>query len=275
VHLTTDINPLCLLKVSLHLLTLSIIGMLINIDIIILSFGKTEALRKVTMDGIESLVASENPEEIKFNIIVIESDRSLAPYQYPNSTTLYPNTSFGYHKFMNIGIRASGNPYICLCNNDLVFHKHWASNIINEMDKDASLLSASPYDDMFHKGEGFPEFQPPFEGYMGVLSGWCIFVKREVFDKIGMLDENLVFWYCDADYCRSLIKHGIKNCLISSSFVTHLGSISTRTLDKQENKMLTKLPEFYYRYKWQHQSYFKYKLQVIKFKLKMALGLDG
>ena len=249
--------------------------MLINIDIVILSFGKTEALRKITQQAIDSLMASEDPEKIKFNIIVVESHQPLSPYQYPNSATFYPKTSFGYHKFMNIGMRVSNNPYVCLCNNDLVFHKNWASNIINEMNKDATLLSASPYDDMFHKSEGFPKFQPPFEGYMGVLSGWCIFVKREVFDTIGMLDENLVFWYCDADYCRSLIKHGIKNCLISSSFVTHLGSVSTKTLDKQENKKLTKLPEFYYRYKWQHQSYLKYKLQVIKFRIKMALGVGG
>jgi hypothetical protein len=71
--------------------------MVINIDIIILSFGKTEALQMVTQDAINSLLASENPEEIKFNIIIIESALLLAPYQYPNATTLYPKTKFGYH----------------------------------------------------------------------------------------------------------------------------------------------------------------------------------
>src|ERR1700761_4537891 len=174
----------------------------VNIDIIILSFGKTEALQKITRQGIDTLLASEYPAEIMFNIIVIESHASLAPYQYPNSTTIYPKTSFGYHKFMNIGIKNSSSPYICLCNNDLVFHKHWASEIIKAMNADPTLLSASPYDENFHKKEGIAKNQPPLEGYMDILSGWCIFVRREIFDIIGMLDEHLVFWYCDADYCQ-------------------------------------------------------------------------
>ncbi|ASU33373.1 glycosyltransferase family 2 protein [Mucilaginibacter xinganensis] len=249
--------------------------MLVNIDVIILSYGKTTALQSITRNGIETLLASEEPEKIKLNVIVVESDQSLSPYQYPGAITIYPNTVFGYHKFMNIGLKACASTYVCLCNNDLVFHKHWATNILMEMDKDPALLSASPYDDRFHQDEGFSKFQPPLEGYMGVLSGWCIFTKRAIFDVIGPLDENLTFWYCDADYCRSLIKHGIKNCLVSSSFVTHLGSVSTKTLDKKESNKLTKLPEFYYRYKWQHQSYIKYKLQVIKYKLQIAFGLNG
>jgi len=252
----------------------NLIPMAINIDIIILSYGKNTALQQMTRDGIASLLASEDPQTIKFNVLVIESERSLEPYQYPDTVTLYPKTSFGYNKFMNMGVKATHNPYVCLCNNDLIFHKNWASEILKEMDKDPTLLSASTYDDNFHQDEGLPKFQPPLEGYMDVLSPWCIFLKREIFDIIGPLDERLIFWYFDDDYCQTIIKHNVKNCLISSSFVTHLGSVSLKTVDKTENKKLTKFPEFYYRYKWEHRSYMKYIMQVLKFKLKMAVGAE-
>ncbi|RYZ99921.1 MAG: glycosyltransferase family 2 protein [Sphingobacteriaceae bacterium] len=244
----------------------------VKIDVIILSYAKSDELKQMTIDGIRTLFLSEDPEKIQFEVLVIESNLSLRPYQYANSTTIYPDTSFGYNKYMNIGIRATANNFICLSNNDLVYHKHWATQILKAMEDDPELLSASPYDSIFHKNENFKENQPPLEGYMGVLGGWCIFVKREVFDIIGMLDEKLIFWYCDADYCQSLIKHKVKNCLISSSFVTHLGSSSLTTVDTKEHNRLTQMPRVYYSYKWIHHSYIKYIIQSIGLKLKLFLG---
>jgi len=144
---------------------------------------------------------------------------------------------------------------------------------LKAMDNDPHLLSANPYCSTFHKNEGFPENAPPLEGYFGVLMGWCIFLKREIFDTIGMLDEKLLFWYCDTDYCQLLLKHGIKNCLISTSFVTHLGSVSLNTLNTKENQKLTQLPRAYYSYKWIHHSYIKYMAQTALFKIKSFLGL--
>jgi GT2 family glycosyltransferase len=247
--------------------------MQVKIDIVILSYAKTDDLKEITIRCLDSLLNSENPAQIAFNILIIESNKTLSPYQYPNTTTIYPETSFGYHKYMNIGIAATGNPYICLCNNDLIFHTNWAINILKAMKNDPLLLSATPYCPNFHKSEGFDENGPSLEGYFGVLIGWCIFVKREIFDIIGPLDEKLIFWYCDADYCKTLIKYGVKNCLIPASKVTHLGSESLKTLDSKENQRLTQMPRFYYSYKWNHHSYLKYKLQTFLFKLKMAAGI--
>jgi GT2 family glycosyltransferase len=245
----------------------------VKIDIIILSYAKTADLKKTTEEGIASLLKSEDSEKIEFEILVIESNNSLKPYQYPNTKTIYPEIDFGYNKYLNIGIKATNNNYVCLSNNDLIYHKNWASEILKAMDNDPALLSASPYCSTFHKNQSFDENGPPLEGYFGVLGGWCIFAKREVFDIIGPLDEKLAFWYCDADYCNTLVKYGVKNCLIPASLVTHLGSESLKTLDHTENKKLTQIPRFYYSYKWHHHSYLKYKLQTLLFKLKMAVGL--
>lgn len=239
----------------------------VSVDIIMLSLGKSPALMDITRQSVQSLLESEDPAEIQFNTVVIESNPQLKPYQYQGTTTLYPDTAFGYHRYMNIGLAHTHSEYVCLCNNDLIFHKTWASEILNAMERDPEMLSASTYDENFHKVEGFAENVPPLEGYMGLLSGWCIFVKRKIFDIIGKLDENFVFWYCDADYCQSLIKHGVKNCLVSSSRVTHLGSTSLKTLDRQKNKALTELPRMYYEYKWQHRSWLKYQFARIAYKL--------
>jgi GT2 family glycosyltransferase len=240
----------------------------INIDIIILSYAKNEHLKGLTIQTIETLLASEDPDKIHFNVLVIESEKSLQPYQFPNSTTIYPVEKFGFHKYLNMGIKSTGNPYICLCNNDLIFHKGWASEIVNAMDNDPLLLSAVPYCPNFHAKEGFAQSGPPLEGYFGVLIGWCIFVKREIFDIIGPLDENLVFWYCDYDYSNTLEKFKVKNCLVPTSVVTHLGSESITSVDDTEHKKLTQIPRFYFSYKWHHHSYIRYKLETWLYKFK-------
>jgi GT2 family glycosyltransferase len=244
----------------------------VSIDIIILSYAKDEHLKSLTIQTIATLLASEDPEKIHFNVIVVESNKALQPYQFENSTTIYPAEKFGFHKYLNIGIKLTSSPYVCLCNNDLIFHKGWASEILNAMDNDPAMLSAVPYCPNFHKKEGFPLNAPPFEGYFGVLIGWCIFVKREIFDIIGMLDENLVFWYCDYDYSNTLEKYKVKNCLISTSVVTHLGSESIISVDSKEHKRLTQIPRFYFSYKWHHHSYIRFKLETWLYKIKMALS---
>jgi len=243
-----------------------------KVDIIILSYAKTDKLKDITLQGITTLFASENPDEIEFNVLVIESNKSLGPYQYPGTTTLYPDAKFGFHKYFNIGIKQTNNRYICLCNNDLIFHKGWASEILKAMDNDPAILSAVPYCPNFHKKEGFPENAPPFAGYFGVLIGWCIFVKRELFDIIGLLDEKFVFWYCDYDYSNTLEKYKIRSCLISTAVVTHLGSESISVVESKEHKKLTQIPRFYFSYKWHHHSYIRYKLETLLYKIKMAFG---
>lgn len=229
-----------------------------NIDIIFLSYSKNDYLKNLTIQSIDTLLKSEDPKKIHFNILVIESNKSIAPYQFENSKTIYPEQEFGFHKYLNIGIKATSSPYVCLCNNDLIFHTGWASEMIKAMDEDPKIMSATPYCMNFHKKEGFIEDGPPIEGYFGILTGWCIFVKREIFNIIGMLDEHFVFWYCDYDYSNTLEKMKVKNSLIPKSKITHLGSESVKTFDKLQHEKLTQLPRFYFNYKWHHKSYLRY-----------------
>lgn len=244
--------------------------MAIKVDIIFLSYAKNDYLEGLTKQAIKTLLGSEDQEKIKFDVLVIESNKALSPYQYEGSKTIYPDADFGFHKYLNIGINQTHNDYLCLCNNDLIFHEGWATEIIKAMDTDPSLLSAVPYCENFHKQNGFAKNSLPLEGYFGVLTGWCIFVKREIFKIIGPLDENLVFWYCDYDYCNTLEKYSVKNCLISSSFVTHLGSESLNVVNEKQHYELTQLPRIYFNYKWNHRSWLKYQLQLLLTRLRFS-----
>jgi GT2 family glycosyltransferase len=214
----------------------------VKIDIIILSYAKTESLKQITLQGIESLFLSEDPDHIQFETLVIESNKELFPYQYPNTRTIYPDEKFGFNRYLNIGITQTFNDYVCLCNNDLIYHQHWATEILKAMRENPGIKSANPYCDSFSYDQSIKEgvdiiFRHQNLKVHGSLTGWCLFIKREIFNKIGLLDEQFEFWYADNDYDFTLRKHRLKHALIKRSRVTHLANQSHDTLMDKKEKM--------------------------------------
>lgn len=223
----------------------------IEVDIIILSYAKTEELKVITENGIRSLMASEDPEKIKFNVIIIESERSLMPFQYEHTLTVYPDAEFGYHRYMNIGIGMTSSPYICICNNDLIFFKGWATNMLAAFD-DYNLVSGSPMCGLFHPKLDYSFNRGVHLGYQirAQISGWCIFFKREILKLTGKLDENLKFWYADNDYANTLWVLKLRHGLVTTSRVDHLESVTLNSHTKEIKRELTLEMATYWLKKW-------------------------
>jgi len=239
-----------------------------EIDIIILSFAKDAKLRQVTETGLETLLASEPADKIKFNVLVLESNKSARPYDFPEVKTIYPKEKFGYHGYMNIGIGMTDSPFICICNNDLLFHPGWASAILEAFAADPSLSSASPACSIHHPEQGIAIRDGVKYGYgiRGELVGWCLFFKREMLKVTGKLDPKFKFWYADNDYSRMLQKHGLKHALVTDSIVDHLESQTLNSENETDRKKLTEKARFYYEYKWGERSFFSYLNWLRKFK---------
>lgn len=223
-----------------------------EIDIIILSYAQNDELKMITEHCISSLMISEDEKKIKFNVIVVESEKRLRPFQYTQTETIYPEEEFGYHRFMNLGIASSSSKYICLCNNDIRFHPKWATELLKAFKRYTDLSSVSPYCSMHHPRMGFEYNNGIYDGYRirYEVAGWCLFLKRDVLRLTGQLDENYKFWCADNDYANTLDVLGLRHALVSSSVVDHLDSrtINTRAVD--EEKALTSNEFFYLEKKW-------------------------
>jgi len=230
------------------------------VDIIILSYAKNDKLKKLTLDTVSTLSQSEDAGDISFNVIVIESNKQIKPYTYPNTSTIYPRSKFGFNKYINIGLAKSHNQYVCICNNDLIFHKNWASEIIKAFKADKTLYSASPYCANNQGIRGIEKDSGLYYGYelFKEISGWCFMVRRDIFDIIGKLDPNFKFWYSDNDYANLLTKHNLKHALVSSSLVDHLDSQTISAENEVNRQKLTTDEYIYYDYKWSHKKYWLY-----------------
>lgn len=214
-----------------------------NVDIIMLSLTTNKHLHDMTLRAIDSLRASEN--DIKFNVILIESNKSWSPKEYPyhNADALViPDAEFNYNKYCNIGLQSCKSEWIALCNNDLIFHKGWFSNILEANKQRPDIKSFCPWNsyDMWHeRAFGNPQVDI-IEGYRTSyeVGGWCLVAKKEVYDTIN-LDDRVSFWYSDNIYADELIKHGFKHALVKNSKVDHICSQTSAIFDRNTQMEMT------------------------------------
>lgn len=180
----------------------------------------------MTLNCINSLLGSENSIDIE--IILIESNKDYleSDYKYPDFVkVIIPSEKFNFHKFLNLGIKVATGNYIALCNNDLIFQNRWFSEILLVGQNQNEILSFSPMEQIQSD-----KLNVSYEiGYkvMTHIKGWCIVVKKEIFKKIGLLDETFDFYFADNDYAMTLKFKNIKHALVYKSHVIHLEKQST------------------------------------------------
>lgn len=237
---------------------------LADIDIIILSFAKNDAFKNLTITTIDSLIAST--QGFLINIIVIESNKLLKNYQYPNTLTLYPQSKFGYNKYINFGLKYTSAPLICVANNDLVFKSGWLKETVKAFNENENIKSISPICPKNHIKYDIQPHTGLYAGYRTAieLAGWCLIFKREIL-QINPFDSNLKFWYCDNDYGKILESNNMIHVLNTHAIVEHLESVTLKSESITVQNKLTYREFLYFDYKWNHKSIFKYTYRKLRF----------
>jgi GT2 family glycosyltransferase len=194
------------------------------LDIVIVSYAKDDYCKELTKNCLFSLLNSEDNAVDDFNIIVVESEPGVNwDWMAINVKTYESPLPYGYHKFLNFGRKKGNSPWVALCNNDLEFTKEWFTRILEASATVPEALSFSPLCPMTQTLYGIKENMGLIEGYeiRKQISGWCIIHKREIYERIGDLDERFHHWFCDNDYSMELMKNRIKHVLVTNSVVIH------------------------------------------------------
>lgn len=192
------------------------------IDIIFVADTTNLSHQSMTQAAIKSCCAAE--KRMKMNFIVVDGNQNTRGFW--NAKTVTYDFEFNYNKCLNVGIEQGNNEYIALCNNDLLFYKSWAKNIIDAMKK--GYMSASPYD----RGTQITGCREGY-GIAKEIKGWCIVIRRDLLDIIGPLADPVTFWFSDNVYAEQLKKHKIKHILCYDSRVFHLKSKTLITSQKK------------------------------------------
>jgi glycosyltransferase involved in cell wall biosynthesis len=192
---------------------------------IFLSRTATQKTFEMTLEAITSLQKSISSENLEIILVESNPEYLTSGFEYPADVrVILPNEPFNFHRFLNFGIQQSKGDYLVLSNNDVVFHPQWMEEILKVSQAHPEIVSFSP------SGKWIEHPQQDYQlGYkvMQQIKGWCLVVKKEVFDVIGLLDETFSFYYADNDYAMTLKYFNLKHALVYRSYVEHLEKPST------------------------------------------------
>jgi GT2 family glycosyltransferase/glycosyltransferase involved in cell wall biosynthesis len=214
-----------------------------------------------TAIAVSSLLASNRrPDEI----IVVDNDgdgagrAALAP-RNGQVTYLPMPRNLGFPGGMNAGIRRAldgGADEVLIVNSDVVLPPDCIGRLESALtdDREAGIVGpvvlsrAAPdlvgscgidYNRttgrMRHRGTG-AIFAPPLassDGAVAAVSGCLMLVRRDVFERIGLLDERYFFGFEDIDFCLRARAAGIRTRLVPGATVYHEGSRSIGGLSPQ------------------------------------------
>jgi GT2 family glycosyltransferase len=160
----------------------------------------------------------------------------------PNLRTLRHQRNRGYAAAINTGVAASRGSVLALLNSDLLFSPGWLApmqaalgpraarvGIVGNLQHrvgdgrlDHAGIGLSPGGQFEHIGT--PPAQPRSE--VLAVTGACVLLHRQVFDRVGGLDTGYVNGAEDVDLCLKLRRAGLRVVLAGDSAVRHHVSLS-------------------------------------------------
>lgn len=162
-----------------------------EVSIVMPVYANSKQITKVTIDCLRDLMKTYG---VKTEIIVVD-DGSREPVSkiisklFPQVRILINEQNLGFAKAVNRGIREAQCNLVCLLNNDIRLpNSKWLSSMVQSMDEfDMTAPAGGRMDSKWNYQPGEAKTRAEKFSY---LAGWCLLVKRRVFDEIGLMPEN-------------------------------------------------------------------------------------
>lgn len=190
-----------------------------------------------------------------YEVIVVDNGSTDGSQEYissrfPSVSLICNDQNYGFCKGNNIGIKASKGEYIVLLNNDTVVEQDWLQQLYECMISDidvgfctSKLLSYSKRNLLDAAGDGYSICGAGYkrghledaakydidEYVFGACAGAAMY-KREMLDKIGLLDEDFFVAYEDSDLSFRAQLAGYKCKYASKAKVYHKVNSTLGTL---------------------------------------------
>lgn len=148
-----------------------------------------------------------------------------------------PKENIGWIRSINAGLEISkDSEYVCFQNDDTVFTEGWLEELVSVFENDERIGLANPE---WEKPDGvdIDSFAAGLKKFRGrtVDTDWCrghcLFMKREVINRLGGLDTAyLPGYYDDRDYSLKAIAAGYRCVKAKAAFVEHMRNSTMKSL---------------------------------------------
>lgn len=198
-----------------------------------------------------------------FDVIVVDNGSTdgsveLLKDKYPQVKSILLKENTGFCHACNVGVEASGTPYVILLNNDTEVLPGFVENLVTAIEKSENIFSVGAQmlqiqnpelidsaGDMYtimgwgySRGKGKPAAN--YDKPVSIFSacGGAAIYRKSILDQIGLLDENHFAYLEDMDLGYRARIYGYTNMYEPSAKVIHAGSASSGS---RYNEFKTKL----------------------------------
>lgn len=209
-----------------------------DVDVIILSYSRSDREYNMTKQAIQSLRASS--PDVSMRIVVVETNTNLGQERKseqnlfgPDVEVCFPGGTFGFNKYLQAGfnhLKELNDPakYIVVMNNDVtLFNPMFMSHMINGLKSFGSAGSASPLG-LREATWGLVNRNVPIDENYDInraVNGWFLMFDRRIlnalpFEKLFPVEFT---WYNgDIHYAKQLESCGYKHGLVNAAQALHL-----------------------------------------------------
>ncbi|MEX2007823.1 MAG: glycosyltransferase family 2 protein [Candidatus Levyibacteriota bacterium] len=208
-----------------------------KIFIIILHFGDQE----VTLDCVRSIIKAK----LNFDrLIIVDNNQNFDSKVFKDKIEILRNKkNLGFAGGVNVGIRhalAKGADYILLLNNDTIIKYNFLRELTKffKKNKTAGILSPAikyekNHSTVYDTGgkinkifgrtshEEVTEVINKSPKAVDYVSGCCMLIKKEVFDKVGLFDARFFLYYEDVDFCIRAKSKGFLTYVLPEVSIEH------------------------------------------------------
>nr|WP_068939605.1 glycosyltransferase family 2 protein [Chryseobacterium timonianum] len=227
-----------------------------KLSIIIVNYNVTQLLRNCLL-SIQQYI-----KEVEYEVIVIDNASTDSSWrdlisEFPEVHFIPSEANDGFSKANNQAIQTAKGEYVLLLNPDTEFEGFYMKDLLDFADSqiDFGCLGIRMHDaegnflpeskrsvpDMFNsfeklftnfkKNNSKSYYRNDIEEYavaeVEVMTGAFLLVKKEVYEKIGGLDESYFMYGEDIDLCYTLIRNGYKNYYYGKVSILHHKGEST------------------------------------------------
>ncbi len=251
-----------------------------SVTIVIPSYNDMPLLKRT----LKSIQASTVLKKVKIIIVddYCQQDNSekLKELAGINVKVLFRKSNGGIAKAVNTGMRAVKSGDVVVLNSSTIVKNGWLESLQfaalmydpkigiagpQILHKNGTIQSAGSFHDKKNT-EYFNQYyksQPAKLGTANVaehvvgITGVCMYIKREVIDKIGYFDEKLSTGFENMDYCLRAWQTGFRCFYVPTSKITH--SLSATPYQQQDKS--GRSAKTYFWVKW-HDLFYKRKVKA-------------
>lgn len=239
-----------------------------KVSIIIVTYNNIH-LTQQCLESIKKYTAYPN-----YEIIVVDNASTDGTVNYLESLETKGEIRFirntenkGFSAANNQGIKASSGEYLVLLNNDTVVTRGWLTRMVYYLNNSLIGLVGPVSNWVGNEAKidtdykSLEEMQQFAERYtldnrgksfeINMLAMFCLGMRRQLIDEIGLLDENFgIGSFEDDDFSYRVKQKGYRIVCAEDIFIHHEGMASLKKLTNQNYRQIFEKNKKYFENKW-------------------------